>query len=275
MSGFGIVLSGFTANWKIPRMPPAHDYLGITLRGILGRALFAAVCPYPVARCAECSLAAHCQYVQVFKPLDDTRLPAYIVHDWSISDRRLSVTVLLLGNAAQTAEPWIRGMQHSLSALDWYAKRGVHLQQVTDWVTGNSLFKHGRFHNHAQLHFLKQWPHCQSAAKVRFITPLLSKHQDQDPLLPALRTRVQRLRQQFGDQGRFDPQQVYWQSEMLATHSISISCNSKHRTIQGHYYQLQLTQFTDIGAALLSAGLWLHAGGQTALGLGRYQLEKT
>jgi len=273
--GWGIPLSGFTAEWSIPKQPPHDAFIGGRLRGILGHALFSQVCPFPVAKCADCALAAYCDYTCTFKPLAPTALPAYILHDWQVHKKTISVTLLLMGNASQSAENWIRGLFSQLPRLDWWGQSGMRLQKVTDWQSGNKLFANGRFAAQAQLTFACRWPLVDSDVSVNFITPLLSKHQHGDPLMAALKTRVQRLRNQFGDAGVFDVSHSLWHCQINSGQQVNLHWRGGQRKLTASHYHLILTQLTDSGSALLGAGLWLHAGGQTGLGLGNYRLEPT
>lgn len=270
--GWGITVSGFTAYWQIPNVPPDNDYVGSRIRGILGHALFSQVCPYAKACCQQCAMASYCDYPRFFKPQDPAVLPAYILHDWQVGKQTISVTVLLLGSAAQAAENWIRGLFLQLPFLDWWGKGGMQLQRVTDWHSGSRLFARGRFTAKAHLSKAEHWPSIAADADVHFITPLVSKHQQDDPLLPALKTRIQRLRNQFGDTESFDRAGNYWHCQVKTNQSVSLVLGENQRKLVGSYYHLKLTQVNEEGAALLGAGLWLHAGGQTGVGAGRYNL---
>ena len=272
-NGWGIAVSGFTAYWQIPNVPPSDYYIGSRIRGILGHALFSQVCPYEEARCAQCAVAPYCDYTRIFKPQDTKALPAYILHDWQVCKTSISVTVLLLGTAQLAAENWIKGLFSQLPHLDWWGQNDMQLQRVTDWHSGATLFARGRFTHQAQLTKVKCWPSVSADVEVHFITPLVSKHQQEDPLAAALKTRIQRLRNQFGDAGNFDRTESYWRCHIQAQRSVNLILGYNQRKITGSYFRLKITRVNEIGAALLGAGLWLHAGGQTGLGLGRYRLE--
>jgi len=271
--GWGIAVSGFTAYWKIPDVPATDYYIGSRIRGILGHALFSQVCPYAEARCAECAIAPYCDYTRVFKPQDPEALPAYVLHDWQIDKNSIAVTVLLLGMASQAAENWIKGLSSQLPHLDWWGQDGMQLLRVTDWQSRSILFTHGRFTAKSKLTYAQYWPSVAADVEVHFITPLVSKHQHEDPLLAALKTRIQRLRNQFGDAESFEKADHCWYCRIHTQHSTSLFLGKSQRKITGCYYVLKLTQVSRTGAELLGAGLWLHAGGQTGLGLGRYRLE--
>jgi hypothetical protein len=271
--GWGIPLSGFTAQWRIPAMPPRDYYIGSRIRGILGHALFSQVCSYPGARCQQCAVAPYCDYTRVFKPIDPAALPAYVLHDWQLTGDTLAVTVLLIGAAQQAAEHWIRGLDTQLPTLDWWGRTGMQLQRVTDWRSGNTLFSGGKFTARARLTPVESWPYFCGDVEVHFITPLASKHQGKEPLQAALKTRVQRLRNQFGDGAQFERFSEYWHCQTLSQQTVELILSQKERRVTCHYYTLKLSRINEEGAALLGAGLWLHAGGQTGLGLGRYRLE--
>ncbi len=272
---WGMAISGFTAHWRIPQMPanPSPDYLGPQIRGILGQALFAQTCPFTTANCRSCTLAAHCHYPNVFKPLDPTALPAYILHDWWLSGQTLAVTVLLLGKASTSTEPWVRGLHRQLPNLAWFGKRGMRLEQVVDWRSGSCLFERGKF-TRAQLTFCDVWPSAVGQnSEIKFITPLASKHQQADPLIGALKTRLQRLRNQFGDGEDFAIDGPLWHCQIVMQQSVKLTLGNPSRQVAASYYKLQLNHIDTIGSQLLGAGLWLHAGAQTGIGLGRYCME--
>lgn len=269
---WGIPVSGFTAQWRIPMMPPRAVYVGSRLRGILGHALFSEVCPYPEARCQHCAIAPYCDYTRVFKPVDATALPAYVLHDWSLSENVCSVTVLLIGAARQSCEPWIRGLNTQLPVLDWWGRGGMQLLRVLDWHSGKILFNRGKFVAESRLTVAQRWPSIEGDVEVYFVTPLVSKHQNDDPLAAALKTRIQRLRNQYGD-GEQLGQSTYWSCQVLVKRPANLIVGRNERRLSGNFFSLKLTNVGQEGAALLGAGLWLHAGGQTGLGLGRYRLE--
>jgi len=272
---WGMAISGFTAHWRIPQ-PPAHPglgFLGPQIRGILGQALFSQTCPFTSANCQTCTLAAHCPYPTVFKPLDNTAVPAYILHDWWLSGQTLAVTVLLLGNAAKSAEPWVRGLHRHLPNLAWFGKRGMRLDKVMDWRSGHTLFERGKFTG-SQLTFCDAWPSAAGQnSEIKFITPLASKHQHADPLIGALKTRLQRLRNQFGDRESFDISGPLWNCQIVMQQPVKLTLGGQRRQVPASYYKLRLNHIDTLGTQLLGAGLWLHAGAQTGIGLGRYCIE--
>lgn len=271
-TGWGIPVSGFTAHWRIPAAPPREDFAGSRLRGILGRALFSEVCPYETARCAQCVAAPYCDYVRVFKPLDAVALPAYVLHNWQFRGNVASVSVLLIGAAHQAAEAWVRGLEKQLPVADWWGQRGMRLLWVNDWHTGKRVFDQGKFVDQARLAVAERFPSVPADPEVFFVTPLLSKHQDADPLRAPLKTRLQRLRNQYGDGEQID-RSAPWSCEVVSKRPVKWVLGPSERPLACHFLRLKLTDVNPEGAALLGAGLWLHAGGQTGLGLGRYRLE--
>jgi hypothetical protein len=268
---WGIRVSGFTVRWKIPVTPLSSYYLGGVLRGILGHALFSQVCIHPVAQCQNCLLAPQCQYQTFFKPNNDNTLAAYVLHDWKIEHDEIAVTILVLNSATSAVESWIRGLQAQLPKLEWFGRKGMKLNTVQDWQSGDFIYRHGRFMKKARLYPLEYLPPIGNTARIQFITPLISKHQHDDPLIAPLRTRLQRLRNQFGDGGVFSLTD-YWQSDILKKKKIAFELGNKKRPVQGDYYDLVLRDISDDAQLLLSVGTFLHAGGQTSFGLGRYHI---
>lgn len=185
----------------------------------------------------------------------------------------MTVNVLLMGYAQQAAEQWIRGLHTQLPGLDWWGTNGMQLLRVTDWNSGNILYHRNQFSNQARLTCAECWPSVSTDMEVHFITPLVSKHHYNDPLMAALKTRIQRLRNQFGDGVRFERANEYWQCQIKSKRSLNLILSQNERRLACHYYSLKLAKISVEGAELLGAGLWLHAGGQTGLGLGRYCIE--
>lgn len=273
MSVYGLQISGVVLRWKIPHTPPEKQYLGGVLRGILGHSLFGEVCPYDQTQCENCVRIRSCHYPLIFKPIEPDELAAYVLHDWKIEDNHINVTLLFFNQAYQGIESWIKGLKYQLPLLEWFGKTGMALFSVKDWQTGKAIFSRNRFVKNAQVTTLKTLSPVSDSQRVIFRTPLLTKHQHDDPLFSALRTRLQRLRLQFGDGQHFELDNVtVWQCNVLKKVKTVFELGGKRR-VCAYYYDLQLSTLHEEAKILLALGSLLHVGGQTSFGLGHYTLE--
>jgi hypothetical protein len=242
----------------------------------VGRALFQGNCVYPEPRCAECALRGGCPYPQVFKPHllpeQNDRLPPYLLHDWNPLPTGLRFSLLLLNPALGFAENWLRQLDRFLPDLDLGGQRGVRLHEVRDRASGRVAFRAGHFVPGARLTPLQPPLPAAERLTVRLLAPLVSKHQHADPLLGALRTRLQRLVNAYGDgQLLAPPETVPWRlvNARLRPESLTQGLDSRRR-ITGLRGELELAELTPLGARWLAAGSLLHAGGEATLGCGRY-----
>ncbi len=253
-----------------------RGYYGGWLRGVLGHALFRGNCVYPEPRCAGCALSSGCPYPQVFKPHllpgQDNRLPPYLLHHWNLLATGTRFSLLLLNPALGYAENWLRQLDRFLPDLDIGGQRGVRLSEVRDLASGQVAFRAGQFVPGARLNPLHPPLPTDERLTVRLLTPLVSKHQHADPLWGALRTRLQRLVNAYGDgQPVIAPDATPWRlaTARLEPHTVIQGLDSR-RGIRGVRGELALTDLTPVGAQLLAAGNLLHAGGEATLGFGRY-----
>lgn len=273
----GLRLYGLDCTLHSPRPLTLRGYYGGVLRGMIGHALFRGNCVYPEPRCAECALRSGCPYPQVFKPHllpgQDDRLPPYLLHRWQPLPEGLRFSLLLLNPALGFAENWLRQMDRFLPELDFGGQPGVRLEEVRDLASDQPVFRAGRFIPGARLNPLQPALPTGDRLTVQWRTPLVSKHQQGDPLLSALRTRLQRLVNAYGDgQPLAPPGTVPWRlvTARLRQQAITQGLDSRRR-ITGLCGELELADLTPLGAQWLAAGSLLHAGGEATLGFGRYR----
>lgn len=272
----GLRIYGLDCTLSGPRPSTMRGYYGGWLRGVLGHALFRGNCVYPEPRCPECALRGGCPYPQVFKPHllpgSDDRLPPYLLHDWTLLPTGIRFSLLLLNPALGFAENWLRQIDRFLPELDIGGQRGVGLGAVRDLASGQPVFRAGQFVPGGRLDLLQPPLPVGERLTVRLLTPLVSKHQHEDPLWSALRTRLQRLVNAYGD-GRpvASPDDAPWRlvAARLQPQTIVQGLDSR-RGIRGLRGELELADLTPLGARLLAAGGYLHAGGEATLGFGRY-----
>ncbi len=273
----GLRLYGLDCTLHSPQPLTLQGYYGGAARGLLGRALFLGNCVYPEPRCAECALRSGCPYPQVFKPHllpgEEARLPPYLLHAWQRLPEGLRFSLLLLNPALGFAENWLRQLDRFLPELEVSGQYGVRLSQVRDLASGQMAFHAGRFIPGARLNPLQPSLPASERLTVQWLTPLVSKHQHTDPLWGALRTRLQRLVNAYGDgQPIAPPDTTPWRLEAvrLQPQTVVQGCDSR-RGIRGLRGELELADLTPLGARLLAVGSYLHAGGEATLGFGRYR----
>lgn len=273
----GLRVYGLDCALHSPQPLTPRGYHGGLLRGVLGHALFRGNCVYPEPRCPECALRTGCPWPQVFKPhlLPDPqdRLPPYLVHRWQPLPQGVRFSLLLLNPALGFAENWLRQMDRFLPELDFGGQRDVRLQEVRDLASGEPVFRAGRFLPGARLNPLQPALPPGDRLTVQWLTPLVSKHRHADPLLGALRTRLQRLVNAYGDGQPVAPPDAPppWRlmAARLQPQTVVQGLDSR-RGIRGVRGELELADLTPAGARLLAAGSVLHAGGEATLGFGRY-----
>ncbi len=256
---------------------PARGHHGGWLRGVLGHALFRGHCVHEQPRCAGCALRAGCPYPQAFKPaaLADGagRLPPYLVHAWRElpEQHRLRFVLVLLGPAVPLAGAWLYHLANRAGELDCGGGGPGWLAEARDLGSGALLFADGRFRPGGTLRPVRPALPPSGALTLRLHTPLVSKHVGDDPLLGPLRTRLQRLVNQYGDGQAITPSEPPWRvaDTDLRTASVPVGAGSARR-VRGLRGALRLTDVSAAGARLLAAGAYLHAGAEVTLGFGRY-----
>jgi len=243
-------------------VPSLRVFPGHFLRGILGRVLFDTVCPFSAtgedSLCPTCSLRDRCAYPRVFKPVAPEQLAPFWLHGWSYRQGLLTANWHVLEDVRPHLEAWLHGLSRRFPAIE-----------VRDATTGLELAGRNRVAC-LDLQPLPEPVRPGSACLLHMITPLVSKH-SADPLHGALRTRVQRLIQQYGDGARLPIEETPWQIQVLADAPMAMRLGRRH--VQGHLYSLRLTDLTPDAADLLAWGQRLQAGGHTSIGCGAYRLE--
>ncbi len=275
----GLRCYGLDCTLHSPQPLTLRGYYGGVLRGVIGHALFRGNCVYPEPRCAECALRSGCPYPQVFKPHllpgQDDRLPPYLLHRWQPAPQGLRFSLLLLNPALGFAENWLRQMNQFLPELDFGGQCGVRLQEIRDLASDQPVFREGRFIRGTRLNPLQPALPDRDRVTVQLLTPLVSKHQSDDPLCGALRTRLQRLVNAYGDgQPLAPPGTRPWRlvTARLRAQIITQGLDSRRR-IHGLCGELELADLTPLGAQWLAAGSLLHAGGEATLGFGQYRWQ--
>lgn len=197
----GLRCYGLDCTLHSPQPLTLRGYYGGVLRGVIGHALFRGNCVYPEPHCAECALRSGCPYPQVFKPHllpgQDDRLPPYLLHRWQPAPQGLGFSLLLLNPALGFAENWLRQMNQFLPELDFGGQCGVRLQEIRDLASDQPVFREGRFIRGTRLNPLQPALPDRDRVTVQLLTPLVSKHQSDDPLCGVahpLATVGQRLR---------------------------------------------------------------------------------
>lgn len=269
---FGLRLS-FESAAPLPRL----GFHGSWLRGLLGHALFRGVCVYSEPCCGECALRETCAYPQIFKPHllpGPDRLPGYVLHDWCVPTgaMRGHCILILIGRAGQYAETWIRHLHIHAPALAMPRVPGGQLRTVHDLASGALLFAQGRFQPGRVLTLLPLLAPPHAELTVRFHTPIVSKHAlDSDPLWGPLRTRIRRLLNDYGTGAPPTSTDPPWRVAAVGLQSTVIPRGTDSpRRVQGYTGWVRLTHISPEGAMLLALGRYVHAGGETSLGFGRY-----
>ena len=246
-----------------------NGFHGAAWRGLLGQSLFRSVCPHPSPACVACPSIMACAYPAVFKPVADTALPPFWLHDWQRGHNVWSLGIRWLGTdnhfaigewltaLASDTELSFGGATVRLGHTTTPAKSSVAWRKDRGWLT-----------QPAPLVLTGSMPD-QQACQVRFITPLISKHAG-DPLFGALYTRLQRLVQQYGNHAELARPTVPWRCRVIAGKEKRIPLAK--RVLTGTEWELELTEINKDAWPLLRAGSELHAGGQTGLGCGHYEI---
>ncbi len=259
-----------------PIAPLGHH--GSWLRGVLGHALFRGVCLFDQPQCERCAQRGTCPYPQVFKPSSlpgRDRLPGYVLHDWQMpaGRRDYSFTLVLIGSAARHAATWLRHLVDQAPRLTMNGAGAGDVLQIQDLASGTPLLQSGRFVPGTGLHPLIPPPVAAGPVSVRLLTPLVTKHSGPDPLLGPLRTRLQRLANDYGDGARLVTSETPpWRVTGMDLRTAVVPRGTDTpRRVGGQKGSLLLDEVNDEGRHLLALGYYLHAGAETSLGFGRYQ----
>jgi len=243
---------------------------GAAWRGLMGQALFGAVCSFPAPACATCPALGACAYPKLFKPVADTALPPFWLHGWQRGRTgwRVGIRWLGAGNGFSVGE-WLAALSVSGANLS-FGGAAAQLAHATVPATTRRAWRSGEgWVSMAAALALTDGQPPPSACRVRFLTPLVSKHSG-DPLYGALHTRLQRLVQQHGDGAELPRLALPWRCQVLAQKAQRIPL--ARRMLAGTEWELELNEIDPRAWPMLRAGIELHAGGQTGMGCGQYEI---
>ena len=242
---------------------------GAAWRGLMGQALSRAVCLFPAPSCTTCPAVSACAYPNLFKPIGDTALPPFWLHNWQRENGGWTVGIRWLGarNGFAIGE-WLSAL--AADAALSFGGEAARLEYATALPTAKPAWRRnsGWVTMPTPLVLPKKTPH-QTACQVRFVTPLVSKHGG-DPLFGALHTRLQRLVQQHGDASELSSPALPWRCRVIAQKEKRIPLAK--RMLTGTQWELELTEIDATVWPMLRAGVELHAGGQTGMGCGQYEI---
>lgn len=248
-----------------------NGFAGAAWRGLLGQALCGAVCPFPAPACATCPSAAGCAYPELFKPVHESLLAPFWLHGWRRSQAGwvLGIRWLGAGHAPAVGE-WLAALGRAGAGL---AFGGAS----TTLVGAEAAGSRSSAWTPAQGLRLPLRPLALSdpgsppaACRVRFVTPLVSKHAG-DPLFGPLHTRLQRLVRQHGDGSPLPRPAQPWRCRVAASKAVRIPL--ARRVLAGALLDLELDEIDPDAWRMLCAGQELHAGGQAGMGCGQYRIE--
>lgn len=245
-------------------------FAGAAWRGLMGQALFRSVCSFPAPACATCPALGACAYPNLFKPLPDAALPPFWLHGWHRGRAGWTVGVRWLGagNVFAVGE-WLAALAGEEAGL-LFGGSPARLERATTSPTTGVVWRRGAgwLAMPAAL-ALQDGRSSPPACQVRFVAPLVSKHVD-DPLFGALHTRLQRLVQQHGDGTNLPRPAQPWRCRVLAWKTIRVPL--ARRVLAGTQWDLELSEIDADAWRMLRAGSELHAGGQTGIGCGQYEI---
>lgn len=243
---------------------------GAAWRGLMGGVLHRAVCSYPSPVCATCPSLSTCVYPTLFKPTVEAMLPPFWLHGWERVANGWVVGIRWIGrNRDYAVGEWLGTLADAGNSFSIGSKR-VQLDYAVSAATGQLLWcsKQGWRAAAQAMPLGRPYPPSK-ACRVRFFTPLVSKHAS-NPLFGALHTRVQRLILQHGDGSQLPRPERPWNCQVVEQHEQRIALSK--RVLVGSLWCLDLSEMDADTWNLLNAGLELHAGGQTGLGCGHYEI---
>jgi hypothetical protein len=253
------------------RFSPAgrgSGFAGAAWRGLMGQSLFRAACSYPAPACGNCPAAGSCAYPGLFKPLAEAALPPFWLHGWQHRQDGWRVQVRWLGDRRFALGEWLAGLGNG-NPDQIYDGVPVRLECAATVGTGKAAWRRdaGWLAPPAALPLTPPAP--QEVCRVRFVTPLVSKHSG-DPLFGALHTRLQRLVRQHGDGTVLPRPDSPWHCRVIAQKTRHVPL--ARRALSGTEWDLELSQIAPAAWESLWAGAELHAGGQTGMGCGCYEI---
>ncbi len=263
-------LSLFGLELEFACAAPPQGFAGAAWRGLLGQALSTAVCAYTTPHCSMCPQVAACAYPLLFKPLDATALPPFWLHGWRRNRDGWRLGIRWLGEQHYSIGEWLNALGRSPQTLTLHGLP-AQLQAARDAASHTSVWQ--RASGWLQLPkplSLDVAPTPPRTCQIRCRTPLVSKHTG-DPLFGALHTRLQRLVQQYGNGAVLPHPTLPWNCHTITHKPQRIPL--ARRVLSGALWELELCDITPDAWALLQAGTQLHAGGQTMLGCGHYEIH--
>jgi hypothetical protein len=267
-SFFGLSIYGLQLHFR--GGGPINGFAGAAWRGLMGGVLHSAVCSYPSPVCAPCPSLGTCVYPTLFKPTVEAMLPPFWLHGWQRVTNGWVVGIRWIGrNRDYAVGEWLGALAHASNGFS-IGSKSVQLDHAVSAVTGQLLWcrQQGWSAAPESMPWAKPYPASQSC-RVKFFTPMVSKHAG-NPLFGALQTRVQRLVLQHGDGGQLPRPERPWNCRVVEHHVHRVALSK--RFLSGSLWCLDLSDIDADAWNLLSAGLELHAGGQTGLGCGHYDI---
>ena len=266
----GLQAWGLTLLFDAPGQ--GNGYAGTAWRGLLGQALSARVCIRSAPACQNCPILAGCAYPTLFKPLDEKALPPFWLHGWhrpAHAAHRWHVGLRWLGEHVAEMAEWLDALAAHSGNLE-FGGQPVRLIEAYDAATNKPVWQSGKgFSGRLQALPLVSDDLPPETCRVVFRSPLVSKHAG-DPLFGSLQTRLQRLINLHGAKTELSRPERPWISSIVSEKHRDIPL--PHRHLRGVEWQLELTEITHEAWAMLQAGRELHAGGQTSMGCGHFDI---
>lgn len=263
-------LDGFGLSLHFAAIGRGSGFAGSAWRGLMGQALFRTVCSLPAPACSGCPALGACAYPMVFKPLLETALPPFWLHGWRRGREGWTVGVRWLGaqNTFAVGE-WLAALADGADDMR-FGGSPARLEYATIPESGTAVWRSGRgwLGTLAGL-VLNDGSPPPATCRVRFVSPLVSKHTG-EPLFGALHTRLQRLVRQHGDGSDLPRPAQPWRCGVREHKVIRIPL--ARRLLAGTEWDLELRQIDADAWRMLCAGSELHAGGQTGIGCGQYEI---
>jgi len=253
---------------------PGHGngFAGTAWRGLLGQALSARVCIRSMPACQNCPMLAGCAYPILFKPADANALPPFWLHGWrrlapAVSGWQLSLR--WLGEHMADMSEWLDALAVNSDRLK-FGGHPARLIEARDAATHKPVWQAGKdFVGRLQPLPLVSDDLPPESCRVVFRSPLVSKHAG-DPLFGSLHTRLQRLINLHGSKAELPRPERPWVSTIMAEKRRVIPL--PNRQLCGVEWQLELTEIRPEAWLMLQAGRELHAGGQTSMGCGHFDI---
>ncbi|MBD2847068.1 CRISPR system precrRNA processing endoribonuclease RAMP protein Cas6 [Paenibacillus sp. IB182496] len=277
------------------KLPP---YLGSTLRGVLGHSMRDFVCPTPDVRCYVCQIAQDCAYARNFaSPGHDAgAVNAYVLYphvrdkiEWKKGDQ-CTFEMTLIGSAVREAGFYVDGLQ-AMGERGWGAERlRFRLEQISVPERDALIWSGGRIWMRNLMPQPLTMPERRArTALVRFVTPTrilvrrkLSRRIAFEELIHSISRRLTLLSKAYtGQELQWDEDAMLEAARMVQTveqswrdvdferYSMTRGGKLELPAIEGWArYEGDLTSFTP----LLEAGRRLHAGKNSTIGFGRYEV---